>query len=278
MRRERQTNADYVPEPVQAYERISASYPEIAGRRRKYLDSVDRLIVERISGKAGSLLDVGAGDGERALRIAASAGIEEVVLLEPSAGMRSRMKAGPEIWPICLEQLDCKQVPFAGRCFDAITCLWNVMGHLGRAKARTNALAQLRKLLAPGGLLFLDVNHRYNTSSYGFTRTAGRFVWDIVWPCEHHGNVVVNWEYGSPRQRCSTYGHVFTGREVQRLARAAGFSIEERIVVDYDEGCKRRFAFQGNLLYCLRRENPAVNPAKDAASAAQTSSISASVI
>jgi len=260
MRREIQTNvADYVPEPVQAYDRISVSYPEIAGRRRKYLDSVDRLIMERIGGKGGSLLEVGAGDGERALRIAASAGIQEVVLLEPSAGMRSRMKAGPEIWPIRLEQLDCKQTPFAGRRFDAITCLWNVMGHIGSAKARAKALAQLRQLLAPDGLLFLDVNHRYNTFSYGFTRTAGRFVWDIVWPGVHHGDVVVNWEYGSSRRRCSTYGHVFTDREVQRLARTAGFSVDERIVIDYDEGCIRRFAFQGNLLYCLRRENPAVN-------------------
>lgn len=263
-----------IADPVQAYDRIAVSYREIAGSRTKYLEGVDRLIVERIAGKGNSLLDVGAGDGERAIRISSRAGMRAAVLLEPSAGMRSRMKAGPEIWPIRLEQLDCKQSPFAKRRFDVITCLWNVIGHIEGTKTRASALGQLAQLLAPDGFLFLDVNHRYNISSYGFMKTAGRFVWDKIWPSERNGDVIVKWEYGSPTQRCATYGHVFTGREVEKLAKMAGLLVEERIVVDYDNGILRRFGFQGNLFYCLRR----VNLVKDSARAVQTSSTSASVI
>lgn len=263
-----------VTDPVQAYDRIAGSYPEIAERRRKYLEEVDRLIVERIAGKGNALLDVGAGDGERAMRISASAGMREVVLLEPSAGMRSRMKAGPEIWPIRMEQLDWTKAPFAKRRFDVITCLWNVIGHIDGTKTRASSLRQLAELLAPDGFLFLDVNHRYNISSYGFMKTAGRFVWDKIWPSERHGDVIVKWEYGSPAQQCATRGHVFTASEVEKLVRMAGLEIEERIVIDYEDGRLRWFGFQGNLFYCLRR----VNSVKDSASAVQTSSTSASVI
>ena len=48
---------------------------------------------------------------------------------------------------------------------------------------------------------------------------------------------------------------VFTDHEVRRLAAAAGLRIEERIVVDYDSGKVRRFAFEGNLLYVFHRSS-----------------------
>jgi hypothetical protein len=39
------------------------------------------------------------------------------------------------------------------------------------------------------------------------------------------------------------------------MAHEAELEIEERIVVDYDSGKIRHFAFTGNLLYVLRRRS-----------------------
>lgn len=52
--------------------------------------------------------------------------------------------------------------------FDLVTCLWNVLGHVHGAAQRCRALANLAWLLAPDGLLILDVNNRWNVRSYGW--------------------------------------------------------------------------------------------------------------
>jgi hypothetical protein len=51
-----------------------------------------------------------------------------------------------------------------------------------------------------------------------------------------------------------------------RLANEAGLELEERLVIDYEDGRIRRFAFEGNLLYVFRRRSRI-----DSASAPQTS-------
>ena len=274
-----ETRDESEPDPVSAYDCIAASYPEIAALRQKYLEGVDNIIVQQIIGRGmdregSKFLDVGAGTGERAARIAGRARLHPLVLLEPSSGMRGRMRSGPEIWPIRMEQLHSEEGLFANRQFDVITCLWNVIGHVKGAESRARVLGELAKLLATDGLLFLDVNHRYNIPSYGVLQTAGRFLRDQLWPTEHNGDVSVEWIYGPSSQSCKTYGHVFTGREMKQLFRSAGLLIEKRMVVSYEDGRTCRFAIQGNLLYCLRRKNRT----SDSDSAAQTSSTSASVI
>ena len=131
-----------------------------------------------------------------------------------------------------------------------IICLWNVLGHIPSAALRVQALSGLRALLSPRGVFFVDVNHRYNASSYGWPRTALRFLRDRLRPGEMNGDVTARWQFDG--ETCSTYGHVFTGREMEVLAETARLKISERLVVDYDSGKIRRFSFQGNLLYVFR--------------------------
>jgi len=229
-------------DPVAAYDRIAASYPRLSEQRRAYLTAVERLIVNAIPAGSHSLLDIGAGDGVRSLRIAQAAGLREVVLLEPSAAMRGRWPAGVTAWAMRAEDLHAQQ----GR-FDAIACLWNVLGHIFPASARIEVLRQCTRLLAPGGRIFIDVNHRYNARHYGVAPTAGRFLRDRLAEAGSHGDVVVTWQ----PEGVQTAGHVFTGREFAELCRAAGVSVERRIIVDYATGAVRRWSFQGNLLYIV---------------------------
>jgi SAM-dependent methyltransferase len=239
-------HSDVLSEPVAAYDRIAASYGRLVERRTAYLDGIDRLIEPLVPAGSRSLLDVGAGDGRRAVRLAEACGLETVVLLEPSAGMRAGHPPGARSLPLRAEQLDQLEPGF-----DVIVCLWNVLGHVAPRAARGEVLRQCGRLLAPRGRIFIDVNHRYNARHYGLARTLVRYLGDSLWPRETQGDVVVSWEDGP--HACRTSGHVFTGREVSGLCREAGLQVERRFVVDYSTGDLCRHASQGNLLYVLRR-------------------------
>lgn len=258
---------EHFDDPVAAYDRIAAHYGGLTRRRELYLRGIEREIISRIQPGSRSLLDVGAGDGTRALRIASQLGVGRVVLVEPSREMTDKTRGEPaghlEIWPVRAEELGSPGIATAER-FDVITCLWNVLGHVPTAENRQRALTAIARMLAPSGNFFLDVNHRYNASSYGILRTSARCIRDFFFPGENNGNALAKWNAGDTQ--ITTCGHVFTHAEITHLAAAAGLEMVERVVIDYESGCARRFAWQGNLLYVFRRSSRI-----DSSSAPQTS-------
>jgi 2-polyprenyl-3-methyl-5-hydroxy-6-metoxy-1,4-benzoquinol methylase len=237
---------DGLLDPVAAYDRIAPQFPAIALRRKRYLDAIDSFVAAHVSVESRALLDIGAGDGSRARKIAAQAGIPKVILLEPSRGMIGPSDAA-EIWRERAEDLVISQ--HSGR-FDVILCLWNVLGHVPSTATRVLVLRKMRDLLMPCGKIFMDVNHRYNVRAYGVVKTALRYGNDIVLPRDENGDVTARWLVDGTE--CSTYGHVFTDREMRRLSREACLKIEDCIPVDYETGKRTRFLFQGNLLYGLK--------------------------
>ncbi len=196
------------------------------------------------------MLDIGAGDGSRALRIASAAKLSRVVLLEPSAGMSGAVAGRAELWPIRCEDI---QVSTISQRFDVITCLWNVLGHMPGSEKRIRALKTAAALLSPEGILFIDVVYRYNLRSYGVSMTAARWLRDQLAPSETSGDVVAKWQTAAGEIRA--YGHVFIDREMRRLAHASGLECVERVVIDYETGKIRRTACLGNLFYVLRRSS-----------------------
>jgi 2-polyprenyl-3-methyl-5-hydroxy-6-metoxy-1,4-benzoquinol methylase len=231
---------------VAAYDRIAAVYGNLSEERRAYLSAVERLAIAGIPSGSQSLLDVGAGDGTRGRRIAAAAGMKSVTLLEPSAAMRAHHPGDVRTWALRAEDLGSQE-----GVFDAIVCLWNVLGHIFPASARAEVLRQCGRLAAPGGRIFVDLSHRYNARHYGYTATAGRFLRDRFSAPGSHGDVQVVWRLGG--EACATTGHVFTHAEFAALCGEAGLAIEKRYAIDYASGAICRRSFQGNLMYVLRR-------------------------
>jgi 2-polyprenyl-3-methyl-5-hydroxy-6-metoxy-1,4-benzoquinol methylase len=233
-------------EPVAAYDRIGPVFARIAEKRRPYLDAIDRLVISGIPPGSRSLLDVGAGVGRRARRIAQAREIEELVLLEPSVAMQGGNGLHAELRTMRAEELH-----LAEGEFDVITCLWNVLGHIFPSASRVEVLRQFARLVSPQGRIFLDVQHRYNARHYGAIPTALRFLHDHLRWNDTNGDVVVAWDV--EQVHCTTRGHVFTDREFRSLAHQAGLTIENRFVVDYATGECRRWSFEGHLLYVLGR-------------------------
>ena len=235
-------------EPVTAYDHIAPVYESLVAEHKAYLDSIDAMVISEIPQGSRSLLDVGAGDGMRSRRIARAAGLNELTLLEPSAEMRRRWPSGTKGWTMRAEELHS-----VDGAFDVITGLWNVLGHIFPAANRIKALREFARLVAPEGKIIIDVNHRYNAARYGALPTLCRIIHDQAFPSEKNGDVQVAWDVSSIR--CTTIGHLFTHREVHRMADAAGLTIEKRYVIDYGSGQRRRASFLGNLLFVLRRRS-----------------------
>lgn len=230
---------------ITAYDQIAPGFRELSQRRGAYLNAVDAEILRRISATATSLLDVGAGDGHRALQIAGHAGISEIVLAEPSSGMRALIPPGCEVWDTRIEAF-----PDTGRQFDAILCLWNVLGHVPCSEQRVTALRNLARFCSSKGSIFLDVLHRYNVAECGARRVLQRLLRDTFLPAEGNGDVPVRWQAGG--REVETQGHVFTTAEMAGLFRQAGLAVVERIVLDYRTGQRKRWPVLGNLLYVLQ--------------------------
>jgi hypothetical protein len=160
--------------------------------------------------------------------------------------MRSEAPASTAIWKHTITETS------GTTKYDLITLLWNVLGHLSGLHERVFLLSKLRELLNPSGVLFLDVNHRYNAISYGWTKTACRLLGDHLFPSEDKGDVVTSWQVGD--KRISTQGHVFTHRELVDLFRRADLKLRARWIIDYRNGAQHRFSLLGNLLYQLTVE------------------------
>ena len=231
-----------VLDAIAAYDLVAPGYRELSERRRAYLDAVDTEILRRLPSGAASLIDVGAGDGRRALHIAKQAGVPRVVLVEPSDGMRGLIPAGSEVWHERMEAL-----PDAGRAeFDVVLCLWNVLGHVPGWESRVGALRNLGRMCSAGGLIFLDVLNRYNLAECGVGVVLRRFL------SSHNGEVPVKWRIGG--DEVNTQGYVFSANEMDKLFRDAGLKVVAREILNYRTGRREPWPVAGNLLYVLRSD------------------------
>ena len=78
-----------------SYDRLAPYFRSYSQTRAAYLSAVDRIILQRISPHARSLLDVGAGDGVRATRLASAHTLSRLVLSDPSEEMAARCRRQP---------------------------------------------------------------------------------------------------------------------------------------------------------------------------------------
>jgi 2-polyprenyl-3-methyl-5-hydroxy-6-metoxy-1,4-benzoquinol methylase len=232
-----------------SYDRLSPHFRSYSEVRAAYLSAVDQLILQRITARATSLLDVGSGDGFRAARLAQAHSISRLVLSDPSEQMANRcrqLEAVDEVWQVTAEDL-----PEVNERFDIITCLWNVLGLVADPAKRSVALRRMRSLISPQGQIFLDVINRYNADAYGWLPTAGRIFYDLLHPSDANGDISFSWRIGD--EVIGTRGHVFRPGEVASLFEEAGLKVVERYVINYETGKSRRSTFGGQLFYELAK-------------------------
>lgn len=133
----------------------------IAEDRQQFLAACDqRFLFEARKRDVAEWLDVGTGDGGRAVKTARRLGVT-VDLLEPSDLM-------PDSFPDCAEvrQLFRRRLedfPF-DRCYHAVTLFWSVLGYI---RDWRHELRRIFLSLPPGGFVCFDVNNFWNVREYG---------------------------------------------------------------------------------------------------------------
>lgn len=232
------------------YDLLSAHYRQISQSRAAYLAGIDRLIAESL--RPGlSLLDVGGADGVRSQRLAHDAGISRVTLLDSSPAMLSRVE--PKDFEQVIEgditsELTLAQLGEAR--FDAALVLWNVLGHIPSAEARSRALANIHRALRPNGILFLDVNNRENTRAYGWRVARRNWLLGVLRKGGERWNFPLS---AKDAPDAVSYVHIFSPRELKLLVVAAGFEIDRSVFVDYETGQPVKSRFAGQIFLQLRR-------------------------
>jgi SAM-dependent methyltransferase len=106
----------------------------------------------------GDILDAPCGFGRHTLPLAAAGyravGVDRAQTLIDEA----KRRAGGERWPK-LVRADYRELPFADASFDAALNLFSSLGYLGDEED-TRALAEIGRVLRPGGRLLVELMHR----------------------------------------------------------------------------------------------------------------------
>lgn len=231
-----------------AYDRFAPFYRDYSVKKANYLNTIDNLVLKNIPHDATKLLDVGAGDGKRAMNIAKKSGITNIILSEPSHEMAKKCH---ELKPTAVWQTSAEKLPGKNYSFDVILCLWNVLGHIEKKENRMIAVSKMRDLLNNNGILFLDVNNRHNASSYGWIKIFFRILVDFLSPDEKRGDVEINWKIKN--QTITAMGHLFTPNEIEEIILKNKLRIIKRIPVDYQTGKIKKSTLYGQLLYILKK-------------------------
>lgn len=227
------------------YDALAPDHRQYAQRRAAYCDAVDRCIAGWLPARVSSMLDVGSGDGLRAVRLATRLGVDTLVLSDPSAPMREQCRANHagDVWDCAAESL-----PLAHRAFDVVTCLWNVLGAIDTPEGHLAALRGMRKCLTPSSRLYLDVHNRYNAAAAGVPRVLARRMRDVLAPGPANGVVSFTWEVEG--QRIPSRGYLFAERELRALFAQAGLRPIEQAFVHYDTGA-RCGPWSGQMVFAL---------------------------
>jgi ubiquinone/menaquinone biosynthesis C-methylase UbiE len=106
----------------------------------------------------GDLLDVGCGFGRHAIPLAAAG--HHVVGVDRSEPLlaEAQRRAGDAQWPRFV-RADYRELPFGDESFDAAINLFTSLGYLGDEED-TAVLAEIARVLRPGGRLVLEGMHR----------------------------------------------------------------------------------------------------------------------
>ena len=232
------------------YDHLAPSYREYAEGKRAYIDGVDKFIRQRVEDKIKSYLDVGSGDGVRAMKIAGELNIENenIVLMDSSLEMveRCKEKNPAQVW-----HMDTGKSSEKTEKFDLVTCLWNVLGHIDLREKRVEALGNMKNLLSDDGFIFFDVNNRHNAPAYGRLKVLGRVIIDKIMFDEKRGDASFMWNINGVE--IPAKGHLFVPSEMLSIIRESGLKVVDYATVNYATGKISKSFFGGQMVFKLSK-------------------------
>lgn len=218
---------------VEIYSNLSSKYGSLTEQRRSYLQAVDRHFLELAKSCGKNWLDIGSGDGIRAVLLNQFLG-KTLTLIEPSRLLApSFEELNPEV-SVIRSTLSSAKI---SRQFDLISMLWNVVGHLG---SLDDSLRIVHKILADDGVLFLDANSPFNVRRFGLQA--------VVRNMTRRGQIQFPWPDSNSLGQVNFFGR----RVLSKKLKLAGFAPDFHYV-QYDNGLPALSQYTGSII-CIARK------------------------
>lgn len=227
------------------YDLIAEDYKNISFKKKTYLNGIDEIILKYLKDKK-KILDAGSGDGIRLEKLKKKLKNCNFISIEPSRKMYEQFKKNSKI-PI--KNFGLEKINKINQKFDAITCLWNVFGHIKNNKRRIHILKNIKKKLKPKGYLIFDINNRHNAKQYGIIRVLFRIVLDKFFFKEKRGDA--RYEILKNNKKIIGSGHLFTEYEIKKLIKKSNFKLKKIYYVNYVNGKIEKISFFGQILVIL---------------------------
>ena len=227
------------------YDKMAASYGTLISQRNAFLLAVESKIFEINSGRiVNNYLDVGCGNGIRSKRIMDGLKPGYSLLIDESKEM---IQVASFLENEKVQVKKCDFLAMKGNTpFQVITCLWNVFGHLESKSLRLAFLKQMHALLAQNGLLFIDINNRYNVNQYGWLSVLKNWMSDIF-------RLPEAGKFALQNEGDISFVYVHNPFEFDKLIADAGFSKIRKIYLDYSTGREVTSFFRGQTVYCIEK-------------------------
>jgi SAM-dependent methyltransferase len=194
-----------------------------AGLLNSFLFTADLDVARRLFVRPGRLIDLGCGSGRLLLDFARRGfSVVGVDLSEPMLRVAAEKAAEAGVQVQLLKANLVELDALADGTFDYAACLFSTLGMIDGVDARARFLAQVRRLLRPGGTFLLHVHNRW----FHCWNKAGR-----RWLLADLGRTLLgranagDWSMPAHQGVVGLTLHHFTRREAIRLLRGAGFGI-----------------------------------------------------
>lgn len=176
------------------------------------------------------ILDAGCGNG-RLLGLVDRSGVEYygidlseelIAIAKKECQKYNNLKANFQVASIL-------NLPLANDIFDVIFCL-SVLHHVPSASGRWQAVAEMQRVLKPGGLLIMSnwyFWNKYSNKKYGVSRQI-----KLNWLRGlDKGGVLIPWKDQQGKILAQRYCYAFTKPEIRKLVENNGFIIRQNKIV-----------------------------------------------
>lgn len=235
------------------YDAFAPDYASYSQKRKNYLSTINKLIIDDGKLQKKNMLDIGCGDGLRGFALFKKMQFKNIDFIDSSKEMvklcRKNTKMNAQVLDIAsteIEKLTNK--------YDTITCLWNVLGHIKPHKKRLLALTNMGELLSKKGKIYIDVSNRFNVNHYGIEAVMNNIKNDLTQSAEKNGDLQYTIEVRK-NIKIKTSSHFFSPFEMEELFAYSGLKIEKKYYIDYASGKILKNFFGGQLFYILSKND-----------------------
>jgi len=206
---------DKIQQTKETYDKIAEQFAQT----RKYIwADIKPLIVYTSEGD--KVLDLGCGTG-RLYQLFQDIQVDYVGIDQNETMIKVAQQANPKAKYLVGDMLD---LPFEDNEFDVIYCI-ATFHHLPDEKLRLQALAEMKRVLKPGGKVIMT-NWDLEADWAQTKVKKGKYV-DLG-----EGDYIVPWMNSEREVLGERYYHAFTQDELENLLKLAKFELEEQYLSD----------------------------------------------